>query len=158
MSDATSGMPSGNNAIAVYEISVTKEGVTVQPDNIAKTKIPCENNEAKVFRKEADGSFIDMKSVYSNGYLEFYTDICGVFIVAEEKSYLCGDTNLDGRITIEDVTAIQRHLAERELFTDEQLALADINGDGEINITDATHLQKYLAEFDGIVLGKQPIA
>ena len=65
-----------------------------------------------------------------------------------------GDTNLDGHITIRDVTAIQRHIAELEVFTDEQLALADTNGDGSVDITDATHLQKYLAEFDGIVLGK----
>lgn len=68
---------------------------------------------------------------------------------------MIGDTNLDGRITISDVTAIQRHLAELEMFTEEQLALADTNSDGEINIADATHVQKYLAEFDGIVLGKQ---
>lgn len=67
-----------------------------------------------------------------------------------------GDTNLDNHITIGDVTAIQRHIAELDIFSDEQLALADTNGDGEINITDATHLQKYIAKFDGIVLGKQP--
>ena len=71
------------------------------------------------------------------------------------KCLIIGDTNLDGKITITDVTAIQRHLAELELFSDEQLVLADTNGDGIINIIDATHLQKYLAEFDGIVLGKQ---
>ena len=68
---------------------------------------------------------------------------------------MLGDTDLDGNISISDVTAIQRHLAELARFTDEQLVLADTNGDGIINITDATHLQKYLAEFDGIVLGKQ---
>ena len=65
-----------------------------------------------------------------------------------------GDTNLDGDININDVTAIQRYLAKLEEFTDEQISLADTNGDGEINITDATHLQKYIANFDGIVLGK----
>lgn len=75
-------------------------------------------------------------------------------IGSESTDMLIGDTNLDGHITISDVTSIQRHLAETHIFTDEQLALADTNGDGEININDATHLQKYLAEFDGIVLGK----
>ena len=65
-----------------------------------------------------------------------------------------GDTNLDGNININDVTAIQRHLADIELLTDEQIALADTNGDGNVDITDATHLQKYLAEYYGIVLGK----
>lgn len=68
--------------------------------------------------------------------------------------YQIGDTNLDGNITISDVTEIQRHLAELIHFSDEQLTLADTNGDGKIDIGDATHLQKYLAEFDGIVLGK----
>lgn len=79
-------------------------------------------------------------------------------IGSESTDMLIGDTNLDGHITISDVTSIQQHLAEMHIFTDEQLALADTNGDGEININDATHLQKYLAEFDEIVLGKQPTA
>ena len=64
------------------------------------------------------------------------------------------DTNLDGVITINDVTAIQKHLVGLISFSDEQLAVADTNGDGKINISDATHLQFYLAEFDRIVLGK----
>ena len=74
--------------------------------------------------------------------------------VTEKPVYAIGDTNLDGRINIRDVTAIQRHIAELEVFADEQIALADTNGDGEINISDATHLQMYLAEYD-VVLGKQ---
>ena len=69
--------------------------------------------------------------------------------------YQIGDSNLDGRITVSDVTAIQRYLVELENFTDEQILLADTNGDGEIDIADATHLQMYIAEFDGIVLGNQ---
>ena len=84
-------------------------------------------------------------------YGEFAINIA----TSDEPKYQIGDTNLDGSITISDVTAIQRHLAEIEVFNDEQLALADTNGDGEIDITDATYLQTYLAEFDGIVLGKQ---
>ena len=71
------------------------------------------------------------------------------------KWNLLGDTNRDGIVSIGDVTAIQRHLAELAVFNDEQLAVADTNGDGEINISDATHLQMYLAEYDGVVLGKQ---
>ena len=65
-----------------------------------------------------------------------------------------GDTNLDGKINVRDVTAIQRHLADLETFTEEQLAVADTNGDGIVNIDDATYLQTYLAEYN-VVLGKQ---
>ena len=68
---------------------------------------------------------------------------------------LIGDVNLDGRVDIRDVTAIQRHLAELEPLSDQALALTDTNGDGEIDISDATHLQMYLAEFD-VVPGRQP--
>ena len=66
-----------------------------------------------------------------------------------------GDVNLDGRISVNDVTAFQRHLAEFEPFNDKQLAAADTNGDGKVSIEDATQLQKYLAEYPDIVLGKQ---
>ena len=59
---------------------------------------------------------------------------------------------------MQDVTAIQRYLADINILTIKQLGAADTNGDGEINIADATHVQMYLAEFDGIVLGKQPTA
>ncbi|MEE0958388.1 MAG: dockerin type I domain-containing protein [Ruminococcus sp.] len=75
------------------------------------------------------------------------------FVVSKEL-FEIGDTNLDGNISISDVTAIQRHLAELAVFNDEQLSVADTNGDGEINISDATHLQMYLAEY-GVILGKQ---
>lgn len=67
---------------------------------------------------------------------------------------ITGDVNLDGRITINDVTTIQYYLAEMADFTDEQRVSADTNGDGEISIADATRLQMYLAEYD-VVLGKQ---
>ncbi len=60
---------------------------------------------------------------------------------------LLGDANLDGRVTICDVTAIQRHIAEIEPLSEQALALADTNGDGEIDIADATLIQMYLAEF-----------
>ena len=87
------------------------------------------------------------------GYV-FDPDNCWNELI-EHQDQLIGDTNLDGIISISDATAIQRHLAEIESISDEQLVLADTNGDGKIDIGDATHLQKYLAEFDGIVLGKQ---
>lgn len=103
----------------------------------------------KVFIYEIDETTIGLK-VDTDGNGTFETEL-----PTSQNNYKVGDTNLDGIININDVTAIQRHIAKLEKFTDEQLALADTNGDGIINIIDATHLQKYLAEFDGIVLGKQ---
>ena len=71
-----------------------------------------------------------------------------------EMSVICGDVDLDGKITISDVTAIQLHIAELDILSGDTLLAADTNGDGVVDITDATHLQLYLAEYD-VVLGKQ---
>lgn len=64
-----------------------------------------------------------------------------------------GDVTGDGQVNINDVTAIQRHLAGLELIPEARLAFADTNGDGHININDATVLQEYLAGYP-IVLGQ----
>lgn len=96
--------------------------------------------------KQDDGTWNDLK-----GFSYAYHSIG---FICKTPLHKIGDTNLDGYITISDVTAIQRHLAELAIFTDEQLAAADTNGDRKVDIDDATHLQKYLAEFDDIVLGK----
>ena len=111
-----------------------------------------------------DGARIITESVPSGKSYSFdqpgkytaYVSCCNTYgyVDSEKVSFVVysaddvGDTNRDGHITISDVTAIQRHLAELAVFNDEQIALADTNGDGEINISDATHLQMYLAEFD----------
>lgn len=72
----------------------------------------------------------------------------GGFICEFDNYFETGDSNRDGKTNILDVTAIQRHLAEIEPFTNEQLAIADVNKDGVVNIDDATLIQMYLAEYD----------
>ena len=59
-----------------------------------------------------------------------------------------GDVNKDNKITIDDVTVIQRHIAEMITLSNDSLVLADTNRDGKVDINDASHLQRYLAEFD----------
>ncbi len=153
--DAAIGLSDGYTSIAAYNIEVSKNGEVVQPENIVKVMIPCENKNARVFRKEVDGTLTDMKAVWADGYLVFYTDHFSVYIVAEEQTVKIGDTNGDDKIDINDVTVIQRCMAEYIELTAELEAVADVNGDDKVDINDATHLQKYLAEFQGVVLGKQ---
>ncbi len=63
------------------------------------------------------------------------------------EQVLIGDANLDGRISVKDVTAIQRHIAEMALLTGNTLIAADVNGDGSVTVKDATCVQLYLAEY-----------
>lgn len=59
-----------------------------------------------------------------------------------------GDIDGDGYVNINDVTHIQRHLAELEQLEGIYFHAADANQDGTVDISDATTLQMYLAEYD----------
>lgn len=59
--------------------------------------------------------------------------------------YLIGDADRSGSVTVEDVTAIQKRLANLSIDPFNRNA-ADVNGDG-MNIGDATLIQMYLAEY-----------
>lgn len=59
-----------------------------------------------------------------------------------------GDANGDGSVNINDVTTIQRHLAELETLEGIYLHAADANQDGTVDIADATIIQMYLAEYE----------
>ena len=54
-----------------------------------------------------------------------------------------GDANGDGKVDINDVTAIQKSLSEQGKVVDGK---GDVNGDGRVTVKDATILQKYLGE------------
>ena len=85
---------------------------------------------------------------------KFYGSTTGSFNVTVQVEYLFGDADGDGRITVKDSTAIQRHLAEYEALDEAALSAADTNGDGSVTIDDVTCLQMFLAEYD-IALGRQ---
>ena len=61
---------------------------------------------------------------------------------------MLGDADGDGKISVRDVTAIQRALADIQPDADGMLTIrANVTG-GALTIDDATQLQRYLAEFD----------
>lgn len=68
-----------------------------------------------------------------------------------------GDADGDGSVNINDVTAVQRHLAELERLEGIYLYAADTNQDGALDISDATTLQMVLAEYDIPCAVGQPI-
>ncbi len=57
-----------------------------------------------------------------------------------------GDVNGDGKVTVDDVTSIQKYIADAVKFDDAQITVADVNNDGKVNIDDVTMIQKYIAD------------
>ncbi len=64
------------------------------------------------------------------------------------SDHLLGDADCDGSVTVKDVTAVQRHIAEIADSSDFCEPAADADGNGEISISDVTVIQMWLAEFD----------
>lgn len=62
--------------------------------------------------------------------------------VAAEGSYIRGDANSDGKVTIRDVTTVQLYMVGKVVSGFKRNA-ADVDGKG-IDINDATYIQLYL--------------
>lgn len=86
--------------------------------------------------------------------MEFYKtylndDIGGTFVIKAitnktVEPTLLGDSDEDGKVTILDVTAIQKHIAQIGHLSEQGAINADFNGDEKISILDATAIQKFL--------------
>ena len=85
-SEIVCDLPDGCNKMTAYDITLTKDGEAVQPDNTVTVKIPCANKNAKVYRFEADGTMTDMNAKYKDGYMVFTTDHFSVYVLVEPKS------------------------------------------------------------------------
>ena len=116
-------------------IGVTSGTLTVE----AVQKAVCE----KIYDKEGAIVLGEGVEIISGGYGE------KELVISNSKggeSYLLGDADGDGAVTINDVTAIQKFIAEIEVPGFNEKA-ADIDGNG-LNISDGTNIQRYLAGFD----------
>ncbi len=134
-----------------YDISLTADGKNVNLNGEkAVVKIPVldeENkHEYKVYRKEANGSYTDMKAVVSGEYLVFFTDHFSEYTVTTEKliaDTIMGDVNGDNSVNDRDSILLDRYLAE--WGSEVIIAASDMNGDGKVNDQDSIILARTLA-------------
>ena len=85
--------------------------------------------------------------VYYGSFAQTYAEENGIPYVIIGGVKL-GDVNGDKVVNINDVTAIQSHLAEMNKLEGIFLKAADVNQNGDVKIDDATALQMYLAEYE----------
>ena len=82
-----------------------------------------------------------LKIHYVNSNISSY-DTIKIII---KRHVLLMDINLDGKVSITDVTELQKFIANTTTLNNEQMAVADANKDGKINITDVTYIQQFIA-------------
>ncbi len=134
---------------AVYDITLEKNGVSIQPNGKIEVSIDAPKNsdgsKCTVLRGESDGTFTDMKATFKDGKLTFMTDHFSTYVVVENKIKL-GDVNGDGKINVTDAILILRYNAEIETLTGSQKAAADVTGDKQVNTKDAIDILRYDAQ------------
>lgn len=136
--------------VSAYDISLQRDGETVQHEDPVKVRIPFVgeyDEDFKVYRVEADGTLTYMNAEYFDGDLLFSTDHFSLYIVAH-KERLLGDVDGDGDVEVRDATFIQRYVASIDIPFMIDKATADVDGDDEIAVIDATFIQRYAAQID----------
>lgn len=153
----------GNNAFGscsclknvVIPESVTSIGDRAFAGDDNLTSVTIYSNNASIGEKafgyihNSNGNIDKMEGFTITGYkgstAEVYAKENGFTFIPLDITYNLGDVNDDGEVSIDDVTLIQKYLADVSSFTDTQKTFADVNGDGDVMIDDVTMIQKYLA-------------
>lgn len=126
--------------------SYDKSDIKTRLDNFY-TAAQCTENENEPFYFS---EYINRR-LFSKGYfnldkpLESYID-SEEFLPDEPEENMKGDVNGDGKITVDDVTLVQKAVAEITELDAIQEKAADVNADGKVSVDDATMIQKYVAE------------
>ena len=78
-----------------------------------------------------------------------YTDVNSnlhTITVKPSETFIIGDVNEDGRLTIADITLICRHIMGQTQLSGAALTAADINSDGSVGVADAVLLCQMISE------------
>lgn len=131
----------------MYDISVKKNGVKVQPDGSVTVSIPVPENFSPYFYVCSIGA--DGKSVTTlarsvgGGYATFTTDHLGRFAIVQEVNAELGDVNADGVINSADALRVLQHSVDIIQLQDAAAKRADVNEDKIINSNDALNILRY---------------
>ncbi len=96
-------------------------------------------DENGVLTAVSEGSTILYASV------DIYDAVREYTVTVSNDGYILGDADSDGKVTILDVTAIQRNLASLPVNGTFNAVAADVDSDNSTSIIDATWIQRYLA-------------
>lgn len=131
----------------MYDISVKKNGVKVQPNGSVTVSIPVPENFSPYFHVcsiGADGkSITTLARSVGGGYATFTTDHLGRFAIVQEVNAELGDVNADGVINSADALRVLQHSVDIIQLQDAAAKRADVNEDKIINSNDALNILRY---------------
>lgn len=85
-------------------------------------------------------------NVYDSEFEEVTLLGASGIITAEKSSFILGDANMDGVVSLADATAITRNLSSWDVAIDKDAA--DVDGDGSVTLSDALLISRKLNNWD----------
>lgn len=131
----------------MYDVSVKKNGVKVQPNGSVTVSIPVPENFSPYFHVCSIGE--DGKSITTlarsvgGGYATFTTDHLGRFAIVQNSNAVIGDVNADGVINSVDALRVLQHSVNVIQLQGRAAKRADVNKDEKINPVDALDILRY---------------
>ncbi len=130
-------MTASSATSTTYDISLTKDGQTVQPTGEVTVQLPVPESmsgqKISVYRVESDGAKTDMNAQVKDGYAVFTTDHFSQYLLEVEQTAILGDINGSGKVDVTDALAILHMAVGLEQATPN----ADMDGSGGVTVADA---------------------
>ena len=117
-------------------------------------------NKSEESEEHSFGEITEIKANVYHGGSKYHTcSVCGKTVVLESSEQITaigGDIDMDGKVSISDVTALLNYLSmsadEQSTLIEDQLIHAEalnVDGEGEVNISDVTRLLSVLSGVQG---------
>ncbi|MBQ0097411.1 MAG: CotH kinase family protein [Oscillospiraceae bacterium] len=136
------------NAIGM-RATVTVENVSYQPYYFAADNL---NTATEAYDYTTNGATETQRNFVRNATNLVYNSSNGIsntslaYTSIGGTQYVLGDVDGDGELTILDVTAVQKDLAQVEALEGVSKSLGDFLLDGDLSIADGTAIQKFLCK------------
>lgn len=145
------------NASEFYlnKIAKTKKNVTMYHNPSDESLMSNSGVDKKIRGNIESDTNVQILFERNDYYFVKYNDITG-FVRRDDLDVIenttsssnikIGDVNNDGKISVMDATAIQKHTAKLIVLDEQQCIAADVDFDKKVSVKDATLIQKYITD------------
>ncbi|MGN0620754.1 MAG: dockerin type I domain-containing protein [Porcipelethomonas sp.] len=132
------------------QTSPAVNGISLEPGEKVAIYIPDVPEDVKYVSMNRDVAEVDGNGIVygvGDGETQIYiisgSSVVNIIDVVVKSSYIRGDVNLDGEVSVFDAIAVARYTVGKVVLTSQQLTAADVTGDGNADVFDAVMIAKH---------------